>query len=112
MPNLQEVFSGRVSSQKTPDESAKKMAVLGDLHPRSQEEINRDLERVGLSFQFLMSEKDRLGAEIDAWLAFNKMTPRTALNYVEELVSKLREEQVEASEPEVRKYLWERTPRR
>ncbi len=107
--DLPEVSLEGLSSEQASDENPKNIAGFNGPRPRTQEEINRDLERLGLSVQIFVSEKDRLNAEIDTWLAFNRMAPRTALNYVEELVRELREKQVDASEPEVRKHLWERT---
>lgn len=105
-PHLPEIPLSKVLPERTYEEALRKKAVLGGIHPRSEEDIRRDLERIGLSISGLMTEKERVRAEIGTWLVDNSMTPRTALIYVEEIVRKLRERQVAASESDVRTHLF------
>jgi len=90
----------------------KKNTVAPAPHVRTQEEINRDLERLGFSIQILQTEEDRVRAEVDAWLDANQMTPRTALICVEEIVRALRDKQVAVEDREVRKHLLNKMPHR
>lgn len=90
----------------------KKGTVTHAPHVRTQEEINRDLERLGISIQVLLTEEDRVRTEVDAWLDRNQMTPRTALICVEEIARALRERQVAVEDREVREHLWKKMPRK
>ncbi len=112
IPELPEVSPANDSGEVPSSESRLKVMPLHGPRMRTQEDINRDLERLGLSIQNLASEKSRLEAEIDTWLIDNSMTPRTAQIYVEELVVDLRRKQIKVSAPEVRKHLWDKVRRR